>query len=119
MPAAGPAITTKLKFDQLAFDSPVTKADRSGVKYYNFAFTDNDGKVYKCELPAGMAEGDYTPDEWVRTFCLYKLPEVVKQKTEKKDKVGLTDFPFIAPRQDAPANSESDPSAMPPATDSQ
>ncbi|MCL5104973.1 MAG: hypothetical protein M1133_12785 [Armatimonadetes bacterium] len=105
MPAAGPAITTKLKFDQMALRSEVTRyQNKNGQTFLRFAYSDKDGKVYKCELPEAMAKGEYTPDEWTRTFDLCKLPEVVKQDTSGKNKTekGLKDFPFISPNPNAP-----------------
>lgn len=98
--AAGPAITEKLGFDQLALDSTVKRVkSKQGPTYLQFSYTDRDGKVYKCVLPEAMAEGSYLPDEWIRTFNLYRLPKVIKQKAPPKNPlVGVSDFPFISPR---------------------
>lgn len=103
LPASGPAISDKLSFDQLTLDSPAKHVtDKNGLVYITFAYTDNDGKVYKCKMPEAMAQGTYPPQEWLRTFTIYRLPEVIKQKhVAKKSGGGINDFPFIAPR---PAN---------------
>ena len=97
--AAGKAID-KVSIDQLVLDSPIIrKKDRNGLEFMHFKYTDNDGKVYKCVLPAAMAEGDRTLSEWVSTFNIYRKPEVLAQKevsTRKGEK--LSDFPFISPK---------------------
>jgi hypothetical protein len=99
IPAAGPAITTKLTFDQLALESPVKKVKKKGLVFLVFTYTDNDGKVYKCELPEAMSKGEYPPEEWIRIFNLYRLPQVLAQKkvTGKKSQA-IGDFPFISPK---------------------
>ncbi|MHB9035902.1 MAG: hypothetical protein ACYC64_04495 [Armatimonadota bacterium] len=100
VPAAGPAISDKLKFDQLALESPVkTVTSKDGLVFLEFQYADRDGKVYKCKLPKAMSIGEFPPDQWVRTFNIYKLPEVIKQKNVV-DKNGqpVNDFPFIAPK---------------------
>ena len=97
--AAGKAID-KVSIDQLVLDSPIIrKNDRNGLEFMHFKYTDNDGKVYKCVLPAAMAEGDRTLSEWVSAFNVYRKPQVLAQKevsTRKGEK--LSDFPFISPR---------------------
>ena len=115
LPASGPAISDKLTFDQLTLDSPAKfVTEKNGLKYISFAYTDNDGKVYKCKMPEAMAQGTYPPQEWLRTFTIYRLPEVIKQKhvAKKSGGGGINDFPFIAPR---PANAapEQTPTAAP------
>lgn len=102
LPASGPAISTELSFDQLTLDStPKRVTDKNGLAYLEFSYTDNDGKVYKCKMPEAMAQGTYPPQEWLRTFTIYRLPEVVKQKPVAKKSTGddINDFPFIAPKQ--------------------
>ena len=100
--AAGPAISTKLKFVQLALDSPVKSVkNKNGLVYLHFRYTDKDNNVYNCELPAAMSEGEYTADEWLATFGAYKLPQIVKHKVVKKKEKGLNDFPFISPKPKA------------------
>ncbi|MCE5314775.1 MAG: hypothetical protein ABFD49_03360 [Armatimonadota bacterium] len=98
--AAGPAISEKLSFDQLALESPVkTVTDKNGLTFMEFQYAGRDGKVYKCRLPKAMSEGQYEPDQWVRTFNIYKLPKVIKQKKIiKKNGQEVNDFPFIAPK---------------------
>lgn len=115
LPASGPAISDKLAFDQLTLDSPAKRiTEKNGLVYLTFAYTDNDGKVYKCKMPEAMAQGTYPPQEWLRTFTIYRLPEVIRQKHVAKKSGGgnINDFPFIAPR---PANTapEGTPSAAP------
>ncbi|MCL5103215.1 MAG: hypothetical protein M1133_03745 [Armatimonadetes bacterium] len=122
LPAAGPAITTKLKFDQLALRSEVTPyKGKNGQTFLRFTYEGTDGNIYKCELPEAMSKGEFTPDEWKRTFNSFKLPEVVKQTTSgKKSDKGLNDFPFISPKpKAAPTQMEGAPQpgsqpAMPP-----
>ena len=108
--AAGTAID-KVTIDQLVLDSPVSrKKDPNGLEFLHFKYTDNDGKVYMCVLPAAMAEGEHGISEWLGTFNVYRRPEVLAQKTvDKKPGEKLGDFPFISPRpgvqekkQDAP-----------------
>lgn len=101
--ASGPAISTKLKFSQLALDSPVKRVtNKEGLVYFYFKYTDKDNNVYNCELPEAMSEGEYTADEWLATFAQYKLPQVVKHKAVKKSKTkGLNDFPFISPKSES------------------
>lgn len=97
--ASGPAISTKLKFAQLALDSPVKQAkNKNGLVFLSFRYTDKEGNVYNCELPAAMSEGEYTADEWLSTFAAYRLPKIVKHKVIKKKPNGLNDFPFISPK---------------------
>ena len=97
--AAGKAID-KVSIDQLVLDSPIArKKDKNGLEFMHFKYTDNDGKVYKCVLPAAMAEGDHTLSEWVSRFNVYRKPEVLAQKevsTRKGER--LSDFPFISPK---------------------
>ena len=100
--AAGPAISVKLKFEQLALDSAVKRVpNKDGLVYLHFSYTDKDSNVYNCELPAAMSEGEYTADEWLATFGAYKLPQIVKHKVVKKKEKGLNDFPFISPKPKA------------------
>lgn len=99
-------------FDQLTLESKVTKkTDANGLVFYLFSYADRDGKVYKCELPAAMAQGQKTPDAWIRVFDTHRLSNTaVKAKPIKSDanKDGLSDFPFIAPKPyTPPANSPS------------
>ena len=99
--ATGPAISTTLTFDQLALESAVKKVkNKNGLVFLSFSYADNDGKIYKCELPGAMSKGTYSPEEWVRTFNIYRLPQVIGQK--KRGKKGgpevIGDFPFISPR---------------------
>jgi hypothetical protein len=98
--ATGPAISDKLAFDQLALDSAVKRVPSpTGPIYLQFMYTDVDGKVYKCKLPEAMAKGQYKHDEWIRTFNVYRLPEVIKQKRIAKQQTHeVTDFPFISPK---------------------
>jgi hypothetical protein len=99
VPAAGPAIDAKLTFDQLALESPVSKVTKGGLAFLSFAFADRDGKVYKCVLPQAQSQGSYTCDQWVRTFIVYKLPQVIAQKkTTKKGPTNVNGFPFISPK---------------------
>ena len=115
MPASGPAISDKLSFDQLTLDSSVTKVtDKNGLVYLMFAYTDMDGKVYKCKMPQAMGQGAYPPQEWLRTFTVYRLPDVIKQKRiVKKRGENVNDFPFIAPRGLPSVSSQ--PASAPPA----
>lgn len=99
--ASGPAISEKLTFEQLALDSPVSRVQsKDGPPFLHFSYTNRDGKVYKCELPEAMSKGSYSPEEWYRTFNVYRLPQVIKQKPmPKKDGQGeVADFPFISPK---------------------
>ncbi len=97
--AAGKAIDT-VSIDQLVLDSSVVrKKDKNGLEFLHFKYTNNDGKVYKCVMPAAMAEGDHTLSEWMSTFNVYRKPEVLAQKqVTKKEGEKLSDFPFISPR---------------------
>lgn len=98
MPAAGPAISTKLKFEQLALESPVKAIEKKGLPFLQFAFADRDGNVYKCELPKAMSEGEYPIDEWIRTFNIYKLPQVIAKRKTKAGPKDVGGFPFISPK---------------------
>ncbi len=56
-----------------------------------------------------MSEGEYTPDEWIRTFSVYKLPSVVKQKkVVKKPVASIDDLPLVAPKQGTTQGSSSE-----------
>ena len=98
--AAGPAIVEDLAIDQLALDSAIKRMkDKNGLEFVHFKYTDNDGKVYKCVLPAPMAQGKHKPSEWLTTFNIYRQPEVLAQKkVAAGDKENLQDFPFISPK---------------------
>ncbi len=113
MPAAGPAISTKLKFEQLALESPVKAIEKKGLPFLQFAFADRDGNVYKCELPKAMSEGEYPIDEWIRTFNVYKLPQVIAQRKVKKGPKDVGGFPFISPKPQ-PVATEAPPQAQQP-----
>ncbi|MGC8863884.1 MAG: hypothetical protein ACP5R5_14075 [Armatimonadota bacterium] len=100
VPATGPAISSPVTFDQLALEGPVKRIKKNGLVFLRFAYADNDGKIYNCELPEPMSKGEYTPQEWVRTFNIYRLPKVIGQK-KRPAKTGprvIGDFPFISPR---------------------
>jgi len=102
--ASGPAISDKLSIDQLALESKIERVThKTGVVYLHFNYADRDGKVYKCELPQAMAQGQYSPQEWNRTFNIYRLPKVIKQKKmpEGPDKKRVVDYPFISPNPQA------------------
>lgn len=121
LPTVGPATSAKLTFDKLTLDSPPKLLqDKHGLRFYQFAYTDKDGKVYKCQLPEAMAQGAYSSDEWVRTFNIYRLPEVIKQKKVARNTGRIEeviDFPFISPKPVAvqqPAVSEAQPAAPKP-----
>ena len=104
VPAAGPALSEKLTFDQLALDSPVKKVQsKQGPTYLHFSYTDSTGKVYKCELPEAQSKGSYLRDEWLRIFGIYRLPTVIKTKAPPTNPLakGVGDFPFISPRPGA------------------
>jgi hypothetical protein len=96
--AIGPAVVSELSMDQLVLDSPIAHVkDSNGLEFMVFKYTDNDGKVYKCVLPAAMAEGKHKPNEWISTFNVYRQPEVLAQKkVDRSDNMG--DFPFISPK---------------------
>lgn len=114
-PVSTPAAPEKLRFDQLNLESQVKRnTDANGLVFYSFSFSDQDGKVYKCNLPEAMAQGEFTTDGWIRTFNLYREPEVIKQKpvTQDSNKDGLNDFPFIAPKR-APTSTQSAPEGAP------
>jgi hypothetical protein len=99
--AAGPASTKALKFSQLTLQSTIKRVkDKDGLVFLQFNYMDRDGTVYKCALPEAMAAGEYTQEEWVRTFNLYKLPDVVKQtkKTGPGEGQRIGGFPFISPK---------------------
>lgn len=99
--AAGPAITEKLSIDQLVLDSPIKRVkDKNNLEFLEFKYTDNDGKVYKCVLPAAMARTKRTGSEWLATFSVYRRPEVLARKPVKKSAgdSSLRDFPFISPK---------------------
>lgn len=121
VPASGPALSDKLTFDQLAFDSPVKKVrTKQGVVYLHFSYTDRTGKVYKCELPEAQSKGSNLRDEWLAVFNAYRLPTVIKTKAPPANPLAksVNDFPFISPRPGA-AKSSSDeaqpaPEAPPP-----
>ncbi len=100
IPATGPAISSNLTFDQLAFESPVKRVKtKNGLVFLEFAYADNDGKVYQCQLPEAMSKGEYPPEEWIRIFNLYRLPQVIAHKrVVKKGSQAIGDFPFISPR---------------------
>jgi len=100
VPAAGPAISSPVSFDQLALETPVKRVKgKNGLVFLRFAYADNDGRIYNCELPEPMSKGEYTPQEWVRTFNIYRLPKVIGQKkVAKKGPRVIGDFPFISPR---------------------
>lgn len=99
MPVAVPVI-----FEQLSLQSKVSKkADSNGLMFYVFSYADRDGKLHKCELPAAMAQGQRTPDAWLRVFDTYRLEETVVKRKATKDanKDNMSDFPFVAPRPPA------------------
>ncbi len=98
--ASGPAIVAELAIDQLALDSPIKRTkDTNGLEFLHFEYTDNDGKVYRCDLPAAMSEGKHKGSEWLTIFNVYRQPEVIAQKkVEPATKEQLRDFPFISPR---------------------
>jgi len=98
--ATGPAISTPLTFDQLPFESAVKKVkNKDGLVFLQFSYADADNKIYKCELPEAMSIGSYSPEEWRRTFKIYRLPQVIGIKKPKKSgPVVIGDFPFISPK---------------------
>ncbi|MCX8053057.1 MAG: hypothetical protein N3B12_04555 [Armatimonadetes bacterium] len=101
VPATGPAISSPVSFGQLALETPVKKVKRkNGLVFLRFAYADNDGKIYQCELPEPMSKGEYPPQEWLRLFNVYRLPKVIGQKklVQKKGPRVIGDFPFISPR---------------------
>lgn len=116
--ASEPAVVEKLSFNQLKLDSTVKHITKNGsAKYLSFVYTDNDGKVYKCEMPEAMSQGTYDPNEWVRTFNIYRLPTVIKQRkvVKRTDSQNVEGFPFISPKQStAPAAAQATPSAPQP-----
>jgi len=99
-PAVGPAITDKLKFDQLALDSPVKRITKGGVGYLEFKYTALDGTIRTCELPEAQSKGECLPGDWISTFDIYKKAEtvVVKKREVKKTDQGVVDFPFVSPK---------------------
>jgi hypothetical protein len=98
IPSTNATAPVKMQFSQLKFETPVkTVKDKDGLVFLEFQYADRDGKVYKCNLPKAMSEGEYLPEEWARTFKLYRLPDAVKQKKIEKDQ-SFSDFPFIAPK---------------------
>lgn len=112
--ATGPALSEKLTFGQLALDSAVKRVrSPQGPVYLHFTYTDQNGNVYKCELPEAMSKGSYLPDEWIRIFGAYRLPQVVKTKAPPANPLSksVSDFPFISPR---PASETSDSSGSSP-----
>lgn len=112
LPAVGPAISAKLTFDQLALESPVKRVKtKNGLVFLHFEYADNDGNVYKCELPEAMSKGEYTPEEWIRIFNLYKRPQVIaqKKKPSRQGSRAISDFPFISPRPQTVETSPSKP----------
>lgn len=98
--AAGPAVIDPLEFEQIALDSPVRRVkDAHGLEFLHFKYTDSDGKVYACILPAAMAQGQKKPVEWLSTFAIYRESEVVAQKKIKTaTPQAIGDFPFISPK---------------------
>lgn len=103
--AAGVAVNAELTMDQIAFDSAVKHVkDKNGLEFLHFNYTDTDGKVYKCNLPAAMTEGKRTPSQWLALFDAYKVPEAVAtKKTVTTRSEHLGDFPFISPKPVRPA----------------
>jgi hypothetical protein len=119
VPASGPALSDKLSFDQLAFDSSVKRVEtKQGVVYLHFSYTDRTGKVYKCELPEAQSKGSFLRDEWLAVFNAYRLPTVIKTKAPPTNPLskGVTDFPFISPRPGAASSSSDEAQPMPEAT---
>ncbi|MEN6357481.1 MAG: hypothetical protein ABFD83_10395 [Armatimonadota bacterium] len=102
-------VQQKLKFGQLTLETPVkTTTDKNGLVFLEFQYADNSGKVYKCKLPKAMSEGEYTPDQWIATFSVYKQPDVIKQKKAKSSAgQAVNDFPFIAPKPVTQTNQNS------------
>jgi hypothetical protein len=98
--ATGPAIATALSFDQLALESSVKKVKgKNALVFLHFSYADLDGRIYKCELPDAMSKGSYSPEEWTRTFNIYRLPQVIgRKKVKKGGPVVIGDFPFVSPR---------------------
>ena len=116
--ASGPAISASLTFDQLALETPARRVtNKNGLVFRHFSYADRDGNVYKCELPEAMSKGSYPYDEWIRTFSVYKLPQIVaKKKATKKGPQSVGGFPFIAPRPqkaEAPNQTQPQPQAAP------
>lgn len=103
-PASAPASNQpaqKIKFDKFQFDKPAKLVtNQNGIGYYHFAYTDQEGKVYNCQLPAAMAQGEYTADEWIRTFDIYKLPKVIGQKkvSAPGSAQSVDGFPLVSPK---------------------
>lgn len=101
-PSAAPSEPVKYQFSELTLETkPKRVTDSNGLVFYKFSYADQDGKVYKCNLPEAMAQGQFTADGWIRTFKLYREPEAVDQKPIRKDsnQDSLNDFPFIAPNR--------------------
>lgn len=88
----------KLKFDQMSLDSAVSKVkDENKLQFYEFSYSDDDGKVYKCRLPIAMAQGEYVAADWILTFNVYKELSVIKQKKTARNAnvADIRDFPFV------------------------
>ena len=91
-----------IPFNQVTLESPVTPFTNNKLVFLRFSFADLDGKIYKCELPKEMSKGSFTQAEWIRTFRLYKLPQVIGKKViVKKTRTDINDFPFISPKAQA------------------
>lgn len=115
-PAAGPAINDKLKFDQLALDSPVKKVSKNGVSYLVFKYTDMEGNIRTCEFPEGQSKSELLPGDWISTFDVYKKTEavVVKKRQVKRTDQGVVDFPFVSPKPvRVQSTTQSNPTAQP------
>ena len=102
-PPTEPAITQQIGFDEIAFDSPVKQVkDAQGLVFLHFTYTEADGKVYKCELPRALSLDPMAPSEWLTTFKVYKLPEVVAQKKKGTVREDLAGLPLISPKPETP-----------------
>lgn len=114
--AAGPAVSQPLAFDQVALESDVKRVtSKQGPVYLHFSYCDQDGRVYKCVMPEAMSKESRLPDEWLRVFAIYRLPEVVKKKAAPKNPLekSVTDFPFISPRPSSTAQTSTQPGGQP------
>ena len=90
----------KVSIDQLTLSSTITRRkDRNGLEFLHFKYTDNDGKVSTCVLPAAMAEGEHTLSEWLSRFNVYRAQKGLGRKQDDE----LAKFPFVSPKPPPPA----------------
>ncbi len=100
----------KIKLEQLPnLKSEIKRVEtKDGLVFLLFDYLDNDGKVYKVELPEPLASGEFTQDQWISTFSSYKSLTTTKIEKKPKKKINheIEDFPFISPRQKTNESSE-------------